>query len=59
MMTLVDNLGKEISSAAPDPKKVGDLIGALGNESYMKCHLVHLPSQNTKDRWKMITDLFK
>ena len=59
MMTMVDNLGKEISSATPDPKKVGDLIGVVGNESCMKCHLVHLPAQSTKDRWNAVGDLFK
>ena len=53
---MVDNLGKELSATAPDPKKVGDLIGAIGNESCMKCHLVHFPAQNSKDRWKTMAE---
>lgn len=56
---MVDNLGKELSSAIPDPKKVGDIVGAIGNESCMKCHLVHLPAQNRKNQWDTFKDLLK
>ena len=49
---IIDKLGAELNKPAPDPKAVGDLMGAIGNESCGKCHLVHQPAQQAKERWK-------
>ena len=59
VLALVDQLGKELSAATPDAKKVEELSGAIGNESCMKCHLVHMPAPNRKATWETFGTLFK
>ena len=59
VQAMVDQLGKAVAATPPDAQAVQQLSGAIGNESCLKCHLVHLPAQNAKDTWKKFGDLFK
>ncbi|MBI2836150.1 MAG: hypothetical protein HYX85_00450, partial [Chloroflexi bacterium] len=59
VVALVDELGKALEAQTPDAKKIGELSGAIGNESCMKCHLVHFPAPNTKARWEQFADALK
>lgn len=59
VQAMVDELGKVLAADKPDAKKVEELSGAIGNESCMKCHLVHLPAANTKARWEKFADALK
>lgn len=59
VLAMVDQLGKELTTATPDAKKIAELSGAIGNESCMKCHFVHIPSQNRKATWERFADLWK
>ncbi len=49
---MVSDLGKAVAATPPDGKAIGQLLGAIGNESCMKCHLVHMPSATAKSFWK-------
>lgn len=59
IQAMVDQVGQALAAPIPDGKTVGDLFNAIGNESCMKCHLVHMPSVDTKRRWDTFADLFK
>ncbi|MBI2866112.1 MAG: cytochrome c [Chloroflexi bacterium] len=52
VQALIDRLGAELNKPSPDLKTLGDLSGAIGNESCGKCHLVHQPAAFAQDRWK-------
>lgn len=56
---LIDQLGKAISATPPDAKAVEQLSGAIGNESCMKCHLVHFPAAQAHERWESLDKLLK
>lgn len=56
---MIDQVGQALLAPTPDPGAIGGIIGGIGNESCMKCHLVHIPSQNTKGKWEHYEDLFK
>ncbi|MBI2854321.1 MAG: hypothetical protein HYX87_05295 [Chloroflexi bacterium] len=58
IQAIVDQLGEALQGT-PDMQKVGQLTGAIGNESCMKCHLVHFPAQNRKDQWERFEGLFR
>ncbi len=55
---VVDQLGQALQGK-PDPQKVGQLLGAIGNDICMDCHLVHMPAQNRKDQWQTLSDVLK
>ncbi|RME45222.1 MAG: hypothetical protein D6791_11280 [Chloroflexi bacterium] len=55
---LVAQLGEALQADAPDPQQVGELIGAIGSESCLRCHLVHKPAAMAKARWETFADLF-
>jgi len=55
----VDQLGKELASPTPDAQTVQQLSGAIGMESCLKCHWVHLPAQMSKDTWETYKDILK
>ncbi|MBI2852854.1 MAG: hypothetical protein HYX84_07125 [Chloroflexi bacterium] len=59
VQALVDEMGKALDAPVTEAKKVEELSGAIGNESCMKCHLVHFPAPDTKARWEKFADLFK
>jgi len=59
VQAMADNLGKALSTTPPDAKTVGELSGAIGNESCLKCHYVHFPAQNRKATWVKFDSLFK
>ena len=59
VQAMVDEVGKELAKATPDANRIGELSGGIGNESCMKCHLVHIPSQNRKAGWEKFSDLWK
>lgn len=56
---MVDQLGKAVAATPPDAKAIEQLSGAIGNESCLKCHLVHLPAANRKAQWQKLADVFK
>jgi len=56
---MIDQLGEAVSAPNPDMAAIGGLAGGIGNESCFKCHLVHIPAQNTKHKWETFEDLFK
>ncbi|MBI4284889.1 MAG: cytochrome c [Chloroflexi bacterium] len=58
VMDMVDALGQQIQGT-PNPQKIEELMGGIGNESCLKCHLVHLPAQNRKQQWEIFAALFK
>ncbi len=58
-MAMINQMSKALSTTPPDGKAVGDLAGAIGNEVCLKCHLVHLPAQQTKDLWDQYKDVLK
>ncbi|MBI4283368.1 MAG: hypothetical protein HY663_02725 [Chloroflexi bacterium] len=45
---MIDQAGKAFAATPPDGKTIGELAGAIGNESCAKCHWVHYPSVNAK-----------
>ena len=59
IQAMVDQVGKALEATPPDAQAIEQLNGAIGNESCMKCHLVHFPAANTKARWETFADLFK
>jgi cytochrome c556 len=56
---MVDQLGQALEAPSPDPQAIEQLSGAIGMESCMKCHFVHLPAANTKARWETFAHLFE
>jgi len=56
---MIAQLGEAVKAPNPDMEAIGGLAGGIGNESCMKCHLVHIPAQNTKAKWERYEDLFK
>lgn len=56
---MVDQLGEVLAAPSPDPQAVEQLSGAIGMESCMKCHLVHIPAAQVNTRWERFADLFK
>jgi hypothetical protein len=59
MQAMVDQLGQALESPAPNSQTVQQLSGAIGNESCLKCHLVHFPAQYSKDTWEQFKDILK
>ena len=59
VLAMVDQLGQALQAPRPDPAAIGELMGAIGGESCGKCHLVHIPAQQAKERWEVFADLFK
>jgi hypothetical protein len=59
VLDLVDQLGTALNAHAPDPALIGQLSAAIGNESCMKCHLVHVPSALGKARLELFEELFE
>ncbi len=59
VQAMVDQLGQALAADAPDAQVIGQLSGGIGNESCLKCHLVHFPAAHTKARWEAFADLFK
>jgi cytochrome c556/outer membrane murein-binding lipoprotein Lpp len=59
MQDTVTQLGQALQSESPDPQTIQQLSGAIGNESCMKCHLVHFPAVQIKERWEAFADLFE
>lgn len=55
---LIAQLGQALSAETPDATAVQQLSGAIGNESCMRCHLVHIPAAATKELWEEFDDLF-
>lgn len=51
IQTLIDEMGKALSSAPIDSKAVGELVMRIGMESCAKCHLVHIPAAYAKLLW--------
>lgn len=58
-LAMVDKLGQAIKASPPDAKAIAELSGAIGNETCMKCHLVHVPAAATRQRWEVFAELFK
>jgi hypothetical protein len=58
-LALVDKLGEALKASPPDAQAIGELSGAIGNETCMKCHLVHVPAASAKARWEAYADLLK
>ena len=58
-LAMVDKLGQALKASPPDAKAIAELGGAIGNETCMKCHLVHVPAAATRERWAVFADLFK
>jgi len=56
---LVSQLGQVLAASAPSAQSVQQLSGAIGNDSCLNCHLVHLPAQHAKDTWENYEDLFR
>ena len=56
---MIAEIGKAIDANPPDGNTLQQLLGAVGQESCMKCHLVHMASFNTKARWQTFGELFK
>jgi len=56
IQNMVKDLGKAINATTPDAKAIEKLSGAIGNESCLKCHFVHMPSVNAKAIWKTFGD---
>ena len=52
IQTLIDEMGKALSSSPINSKAVGELVMGIGMESCTKCHLVHIPAAYAKLRWK-------
>lgn len=59
VLDMIDQLGAALDADAPDPGLVAQLSGAIGNESCMKCHLVHVPSALGKERLELFEELFE
>ena len=59
MKAIINQLGQAVAAPVPDAQSIQQLSGAIGNESCLNCHLVHLPAQNAKDNWETFQDLFK
>lgn len=59
VLAMIDQIGKAVDATPPDAKTIGELMGAVGNESCMKCHFVHIPPQQTKERWEKFEDMLK
>jgi cytochrome c556 len=51
IQTLIDEMGKALSSSPIDPKAVRELAMGIGMDSCTKCHLVHVPAAYAKLRW--------
>ena len=56
---LIAQLGQALEAETPDAAAIQQLSGAIGNESCMKCHLVHVPAAKTKEIWKEFSTLFE
>jgi hypothetical protein len=56
---MIDQLGQVLSESSPDAQAIEQLSGGIGNESCMKCHLVHFPAAHTKERWEKLADVFE
>jgi hypothetical protein len=59
VFALVDQLGEALQAAQPDPEAIGALTGAIGNESCMKCHFVHIPAAAAQTQAEIFADLFE
>jgi cytochrome c556 len=59
VMGMIDQLGQAVAANPPNGQAIGQLSGAIGTESCMKCHLVHLPAATAKNRWATLADAFK
>ncbi len=56
---MIGQLGQVLSSPTPDAEAIGKLSGAIGNESCFKCHLVHFPAAQAKERWEKLEELLE
>jgi hypothetical protein len=56
---MIDQLGQVLSESSPDAQAIEQLSGGIGNESCMKCHLVHFPAAHSKERWEKLADVFE
>ncbi len=55
---LIAQLEQVLNAETPDATAVQQLSGAIGSESCMKCHLVHIPAAATQELWKEYAALF-
>lgn len=44
----IDDLGRHLNATPPDPRRAGNLLAEIGQESCRKCHLVHVPAAYAK-----------
>ncbi len=56
---MIGQLGQVLSSPTPDAEAIGKLSGAIGNESCFKCHLVHFPAAQARERWEELEELLE
>ena len=59
VQNMIDQLGTALAASSPDAEVIGQLSGGIGNESCLKCHFVHLPAAQGKERLEIFEDLFK
>ena len=59
MKAMVNQLGQALAAPAPDAQTIQQMSAAIGNDSCLNCHLVHLPAQHTKDTWEQFKDVLK
>ncbi len=59
VLGMIDQLGQALSESTPDAEVIGQLSGGIGNESCLKCHLVHLPAAQRKDRMEKLSKMFE
>ncbi|GAB4512784.1 MAG: hypothetical protein Kow0047_24250 [Anaerolineae bacterium] len=58
LQDMVQQVGAALEAETPDAETIGQLLGGIGNESCLKCHLVHFPAARAKARWQRFADVF-
>ncbi len=58
VLGMIGQLGQVLNADSPDPVAVAELSGGIGNESCIKCHMVHVPSALGKERLELFEELF-
>jgi len=48
---LIKKLGKAVNAKSVDPRQIEKFSIAIGNESCLKCHLVHVPAAYAMHQW--------